>query len=147
MSYIVYVVFVSIYFFFSSRRRHTRCALVTGVQTCALPISTLKVAGSKLNSNAHFSPMVCIADLPELSLPARSSVDQVRAGPPVRRSHLLPCGRFSASSDLSSNHTPRLWRRVRHPLPNARRLVRFLHSFQRLPRPPPFQSRPFPWHL
>src|SRR3546814_16839576 len=25
-------------FFFSSRRRHTRCALVTGVQTCALPI-------------------------------------------------------------------------------------------------------------
>src|SRR3546814_5138400 len=27
-------------FFFSSRRRHTRCALVTGVQTCALPISS-----------------------------------------------------------------------------------------------------------
>src|SRR3546814_1317870 len=27
-------------FFCSSRRRHTRCALVTGVQTCALPIST-----------------------------------------------------------------------------------------------------------
>src|SRR3546814_4742851 len=25
-------------FFFSSRRRHTRCALVTGVQMCALPI-------------------------------------------------------------------------------------------------------------
>src|SRR3546814_10737339 len=29
--------------FFSSRRRHTRCALVTGVQTCALPIWTLVV--------------------------------------------------------------------------------------------------------
>src|SRR3546814_2241469 len=28
-------------FFFSSRRRHTRCALVTGVQTCALPIYRL----------------------------------------------------------------------------------------------------------
>src|SRR3546814_10297061 len=28
-------------FFCSSRRRHTRCALVTGVQTCALPISIL----------------------------------------------------------------------------------------------------------
>src|SRR3546814_1912772 len=27
-------------FFFSSRRRHTICALVTGVQTCALPISS-----------------------------------------------------------------------------------------------------------
>src|SRR3546814_5244950 len=36
------------FFFFSSRRRHTRCALVTGVQTCALPISafTLPHAGA-----------------------------------------------------------------------------------------------------
>src|SRR3546814_10649598 len=33
MCMVVYFVF-----FFSSRRRHTRCALVTGVQTCALPI-------------------------------------------------------------------------------------------------------------
>src|SRR3546814_6309828 len=32
---------VCFWFFFSSRRRHTRCALVTGVQTCALPISLL----------------------------------------------------------------------------------------------------------
>src|SRR3546814_6219295 len=32
-------VFYMFVFFFSSRRRHTRCALVTGVQTCALPIS------------------------------------------------------------------------------------------------------------
>src|SRR3546814_6675363 len=31
----------SLRFFFSSRRRHTRCALVTGVQTCALPITCL----------------------------------------------------------------------------------------------------------
>src|SRR3546814_10708087 len=31
-----------VFFFFSSRRRHTRCALVTGVQTCALPISFSK---------------------------------------------------------------------------------------------------------
>src|SRR3546814_5421018 len=30
--------FRCVFFFFSSRRRHTRCALVTGVQTCALPI-------------------------------------------------------------------------------------------------------------
>src|SRR3546814_9663164 len=34
-------------FFFSSRRRHTRCALVTGVQTCALPIwERLKIMAS-----------------------------------------------------------------------------------------------------
>src|SRR3546814_4525576 len=43
---LLYIVFfvcrdacVCYFFFFSSRRRHTRCALVTGVQTCALPIS------------------------------------------------------------------------------------------------------------
>src|SRR3546814_8492579 len=33
-------------FFFSSRRRHTRCALVTGVQTCALPISVRDASGA-----------------------------------------------------------------------------------------------------
>src|SRR3546814_4209811 len=33
------IVVLYVCFFFSSRRRHTRCALVTGVQTCALPIS------------------------------------------------------------------------------------------------------------
>src|SRR3546814_10966809 len=33
-------------FLFSSRRRHTRCALVTGVQTCALPISRISAASS-----------------------------------------------------------------------------------------------------
>src|SRR3546814_15988050 len=32
------------FFFFSSRRRHTRCALVTGVQTCALPILKAQLA-------------------------------------------------------------------------------------------------------
>src|SRR3546814_784694 len=38
---VVFVVLLSLFFFvffFSSRRRHTSCALVTGVQTCALPI-------------------------------------------------------------------------------------------------------------
>src|SRR3546814_7722926 len=44
------------FFFFSSRRRHTRCALVTGVQTCALPISSVRlslwgaIAGNTTNS-------------------------------------------------------------------------------------------------
>src|SRR3546814_19938623 len=32
-------------FVFASRRRHTRCALVTGVQTCALPIFALPAFG------------------------------------------------------------------------------------------------------
>src|SRR3546814_5748665 len=37
--FFVFLVRCVLFFFFSSRRRHTRCALVTGVQTCALPIS------------------------------------------------------------------------------------------------------------
>src|SRR3546814_402481 len=40
----VYVVDVFCIFFFSSRRRHTRCALVTGVQTCALPICRTRMS-------------------------------------------------------------------------------------------------------
>src|SRR3546814_2878101 len=40
------------FFFFSSRRRHTRCALVTGVQTCALPISGIAV-GMATNIPPH----------------------------------------------------------------------------------------------
>ena len=35
-------VIVLCFFFFSSRRRHTRSGRVTGVQTCALPISNDK---------------------------------------------------------------------------------------------------------
>src|SRR3546814_20117664 len=38
--------------FFSSRRRHTICALVTGVQTCALPICWAEIQSSGAISNA-----------------------------------------------------------------------------------------------
>src|SRR3546814_15605394 len=45
-------------FFFSSRRRHTSCALVTGVQTCALPIYSHSAgidAGSTGDADLHHS--------------------------------------------------------------------------------------------
>src|SRR3546814_20384080 len=46
---------VAVVFFFSSRRRHTRCALVTGVQTCALPIfQGEKIAVLKFHSARIF---------------------------------------------------------------------------------------------
>src|SRR3546814_6984802 len=50
--------------FFSSRRRHTRCALVTGVQTCALPIFVRRSyrGGCELSSNTN-------ADFPRLRVP------------------------------------------------------------------------------
>src|SRR3546814_8582129 len=40
-------------FFFSSRRRHTRCALVTGVQTCALPISVALLRHRSARGEIH----------------------------------------------------------------------------------------------
>src|SRR3546814_9052190 len=43
----------SIMFFFSSRRRHTRCALVTGVQTCALPIYAPRQSETELHALLH----------------------------------------------------------------------------------------------
>src|SRR3546814_3710020 len=48
------------FLFFSSRRRHTRCALVTGVQTCALPISTAIVSPASRQTTVCFpSPCGC----------------------------------------------------------------------------------------
>src|SRR3546814_5041962 len=48
-----YVLLVYVrFFFFSSRRRHTRCALVTGVQTCALPISITTAAEARAAGRA-----------------------------------------------------------------------------------------------
>src|SRR3546814_8005975 len=46
---------MDIVFLFSSRRRHTRCALVTGVQTCALPISPLAASPAPTMSTARRS--------------------------------------------------------------------------------------------
>src|SRR3546814_983460 len=40
--------------FFSSRRRHTRCALVTGVQTCALPILTDAIERARTRPDLTF---------------------------------------------------------------------------------------------
>src|SRR3546814_11316033 len=53
-------------FFFSSRRRHTRCALVTGVQTCALPILTLAIIFLLLYFNFRnvTAPLVVMLSIP-----------------------------------------------------------------------------------
>src|SRR3546814_7381028 len=80
------------FFFFSSRRRHTRCALVTGVQTCALPIYDLPIIGSR--TGAGSATMRADFDLPEsplmsacqtpiivaLDFPARDRSEERRVG-------------------------------------------------------------------
>src|SRR3546814_6942252 len=41
---------------FSSRRRHTRCALVTGVQTCALPILPVCASSKRYSTRKRTNP-------------------------------------------------------------------------------------------
>src|SRR3546814_952528 len=50
-----------VFLFFSSRRRHTRCALVTGVQTCALPIFVLSPHPSAARCTQEASRIVAAA--------------------------------------------------------------------------------------
>src|SRR3546814_9254231 len=47
-------------FFFSSRRRHTMCALVTGVQTCALPIFAVAVAALGIGHTLMRAPLYAL---------------------------------------------------------------------------------------
>src|SRR5213076_3515887 len=44
------------FFFFSSRRRHTRWLVVTGVQTCALPILTANLSRAAESRSPPSSP-------------------------------------------------------------------------------------------
>src|SRR3546814_4254193 len=68
-------------FFFTSRRRHTRCALVTGVQTCALPIFS-----SLLDQAWH--QLVCLHHVREMKRSVAMSVLDIHVA-----SHLnQPCG-------------------------------------------------------
>src|SRR3546814_7310437 len=58
---------ILVVFFFSSRRRHTRCALVTGVQTCALPISRTSCS-NRASSSCASATWRCCVQLPTIPL-------------------------------------------------------------------------------
>src|SRR3546814_4415621 len=71
-----------LFFFLSSRRRHTRCALVTGVQTCALPISRRSLLGRgelRLQS-LHLVRQVGVLTLGDVELVRRRLDGAVDAG-------------------------------------------------------------------
>src|SRR3546814_942383 len=79
-------------FFFSSRRRHTRCALVTGVQTCALPIAVA-------NARAAVAPLdaqrrVALFELAALigETPAGVPEEALKCTHPPAPSAALPVG-------------------------------------------------------
>src|SRR3546814_9365989 len=96
----------------SSRRRHTRCALVTGVQTCALPI----YVGPQAQARAPvLYRSVCQAsEAGELALPA-VSVSPGEAGPQAAFRWLLsnnlracPSGNRQGEGLRSEEHTSEL---------------------------------------
>src|SRR3546814_2837276 len=84
-------------FFFSSRSRHTSCALVTGVQTCALPICgvdaavvvegdpfLLRQAVANLLDNAiDFAPRGSVVDIAVQREAGRVRIDVADRGPGV----------------------------------------------------------------
>src|SRR3546814_6247559 len=67
-------------FFFSSRRRHTRCALVTGVQTCALPISKLLRAVQEREIDRVGGSQPIKVDIRLLATSNRNLEEEVLAG-------------------------------------------------------------------
>src|SRR3546814_19739978 len=87
-------------FFFSSRRRHTSCALVTGVQTCALPIyapAPFEIAGHlEAAGEDHAVDFVFLAVGDEALLGQAldafgvGHVDQLDIRPVERRIELVP---------------------------------------------------------
>src|SRR3546814_6630081 len=93
-------------FFFSSRRRHTRCALVTGVQTCALPIWAPPTTGSRPDpSPAAMPPQRSVRSSKPATRTASSSNADVRT--------------FRSAGSLCGD----LWLRGAHPLGRGRELL------------------------
>src|SRR3546814_13758650 len=72
-------------FFFSSRRRHTRCALVTGVQTCALPISAARAAPADRRAGRRQSSRSCHAQSRAIGTRTRSTQTSGRRSAPMAR--------------------------------------------------------------
>src|SRR3546814_2752036 len=81
--------FIFYIFFFSSRRRHTRCALVTGVQTCALPIYRLPPAARSIRYGCAVGVRLQSVDRPLQSRNVRSAAVRTRRDQHYRRAGSL----------------------------------------------------------
>src|SRR3546814_16988578 len=66
--------------FFSSRRRHTRCALVTGVQTCALPIFAEAQTEGLLEDLTPHMTRAPIPDFPDAWSPSLTTMQRFAGG-------------------------------------------------------------------
>src|SRR3546814_13917307 len=118
--------------FFSSRRRHTRCALVTGVQTCALPIlridddAGLAIADGLLQASAFWNAHGLEADLVAIAtttalrdaLQARFDAHAKQYPPPGDRQNPFALAAGEAAGPLQAGLAPaaetgRAWCRER----------------------------------
>src|SRR3546814_1342303 len=95
-----------LFFFFSSRRRHTSCALVTGVQTCALPIYIRRrgwneSGPTKIYLRALRSSVMSLHEVSEVEPGSGFLVrDLIRGGEPLR------------VSERSASQTLKQWDRI-----------------------------------
>src|SRR3546814_11173685 len=101
-------------FFFSSRRRHTRCALVTGVQTCALPISF--ECGLLILPSTNL-PFAAISRSARTALSSSSWTSLNIIGFPGCRGSAGRQGLYSARRALQPMRRLRRWRGHARPLP------------------------------
>src|SRR3546814_7545274 len=111
-------------FFFSSRRRHTRCALVTGVQTCALPILSrarvphLPLGHSRFRGNDEANECRALAPrLPRVLRPQNHLSHHL--APPEHRKALAPVGELAHRMDVRPDATLRGKRVDRRNIPRA----------------------------
>src|SRR3546814_20131405 len=76
--------------FFSSRRRHTMCALVTGVQTCALPISIADVDAPQTRHPVEDAMAIAVVDIAALGMGDDAAAAQAfDFGPVGLRGHMV----------------------------------------------------------
>src|SRR3546814_3456805 len=102
-------------FFFSIRSRHTRCALVTGFQTCALPIYRASVAATQQGQAVPDGPTCAASSSRCASCATREQSSARRRSPglsrseehkytPVTNAHLV-CRLMLENNTHLSNHT------------------------------------------
>src|SRR3546814_10370792 len=101
-------------FFFSSRRRHTRCALVTGVQTCALPIYDLREIfapweGFGANPNSKW-------DKPRWDMIRAHEAKTGQKFKPAK-AHILKGEHLAKARELAAKHHP-AWDRLKESAQN-----------------------------
>src|SRR3546814_14522183 len=118
--------YVYILFFFSSRRQHTRCALVTGVQTCALPILTLESGALEYPRRPRqLDPDGATDVLGRLLFEARDRLDPEFGDPPGVDEITLP------QSVAWQVHCVGRLGRLGHRVQRQRRLYQFRRSEER----------------